>query len=196
MSAEGNSNPANVSKTAAVSVSKSVPASKKMSTTQTMVTSSSSKHEGITEGHGKRTTQNGSSADSRKDVNLVESMRSVTLDGDHKDQRKGRELNEAPQVAVKRMPLDMYVPEAWMLPEAKKQKKQLLHLIVVTFSPFQWGLLVEEGDRGWIRCQIVSCLLLHGFETSCNGGYGDAASFFDLCVVNSGKLLRTYDCVL
>jgi elongation factor 1 alpha-like protein len=131
VSTEGNSNPANASKTAAVNVSKSVPASKKTAMTQTMETSSSSKHEGITEGHGKRTTQNGSSADSRKDVNLVESMRSVTLDGDHKDQRKGRELNEAPQVAVKRMPLDMYVPEAWMLPEAKKQKKQLLHLIVV-----------------------------------------------------------------
>ncbi|CAM6034630.1 unnamed protein product [Sphagnum compactum] len=130
-SAKGNSNPANVSKTAAVSVSKSVPASKKTAMTQTMVTTSSSKHEGITEGHGKRTMQNGSSADSRKDVNLVESMRSVTLDGDHKDQQKGRELNEAPQVAVKRMPVDMYVPEAWMLPEAKKQKKQLLHLIVV-----------------------------------------------------------------
>jgi hypothetical protein len=116
-----------------------------MAMTQTMVTSSSSKHEGITEGHGKRTTQNGSSADSRKDVNLMESMRSVTLDGDHKDQRKGRELNEAPQVAVKRMPLDMYVPEAWMLPEAKKQKKQLLHLIVVTFSPFQWGFVGGGG---------------------------------------------------
>lgn len=151
MQAESTSTSAEVLDTATASTARAgsikSPASTSVTKTKStaFASSGSSRTNGEVHAHDREERiLNGSLAEtsSSKDGELLERMRRMTVGDDHKE-GQGKDMSAA-SASRKRLPLDSYVPEAWMLTDVNKNSRQLLHLIVVSLLSINLVVLVSS----------------------------------------------------